>query len=184
VNMKKLLSVFLSISFLLIMPLMVKAEEITGKVEQTREISINSGLTIPIVFAYPVNSLSIRKGDVLPIKINQDIMVNNTLLFKKGNEGIVFIEEAKPARAWGRAGLIEINSGKINDIYGNEYPITLTNHSKGNTSKAAIILPIVSIIFLWPLLFFAFKKGEEVSIPPGKIFNAFITSPTTIKISQ
>lgn len=182
--MKKILPVLLSLCILTIMPLTVKATEIKGKIEQTKEISVNSGQIIPIVFTYPVNSISIRKGDILPIKVNQDVQVNNTLLFKKGTEGVAYIEEAKSARAWGRPGIIEINSGKINDVYGNEYPITLTNHSKGNSSKAAVILPIISAVILWPLIFFAFKKGEETSIPAGKIFNAFITSPTTIKVAQ
>jgi len=170
----------------------VSNETMKGKIEiakpvssmnQPKEISLNSGLTIPIVFTNQVNSKNVRKGDTLPIIINQDVVIDGIVIFKKGSQGVAFIEDSKTARTFGRPGSIDIETGKLTDVYGNEHTVGLSSHSVGNSCTSAIILPIISAVILWPLVFFAFKKGDEVSIPAGKIFNAFITAPETIKIN-
>lgn len=159
------------------------------KVEQVEQnnllktIEINNGLIIPVMFTSPVSSNNVKDGDMVGIAIYKDIFVNNILVFKKGTQGVAFIEQAKPARAWGRAGSIQINSAKISDVFGNEHVINLQSYSKGNTSKAAVILPIVGCIIVWPLIFFAFKKGSEVSLSAGKLYNGFIITPISVNIS-
>jgi len=188
--MKKFLSLILVALISLFMPVTTYAEIQKSSVEKNiskkqiqtnNKITINSGTLIPVIFAYPVNSQSVSKGDMLPITVDKDILVNDILVFKKGSQGIAFIEEVKHARAWGRPGMIQIQTGKLADVFGNEHTINLSYQAKGNSSKAAIILPIVAMIIVWPLVFFAFRKGEEISIPAGKIFNAFTTTPVIVK---
>ncbi len=151
---------------------------------EENELNIPSLLSIPVIFKYPVTSSQISTGDVLPISINEDVYVEKTLVFKKGTDGVIFIDNAKKGRSWGRGGKIEITNGKLKDVFGNDHVVKISTQAKGDSAASGKILPIVSLVVFWPLAFFGFKKGDEAVIPAGKIVYAFTTEPSTGKVSS
>lgn len=150
----------------------------------SNELNIPSLLSVPVIFKYPVTSNQIKTGDVIPVSVNEDVYVDQTLIFKKGTDGVAFIENSKNGRSWGRGGKIEITSGRINDVFGNEHTVKISTQAQGDSKASGKILPIVSLVVCWPLAFFGFKKGDEAVIPAGKLVYAFTTSPLSVNISK
>ena len=148
------------------------------------ELTIPTDLSIPLVFKYPVTSSQISTGDNIQIAVNDDVYVDKTLIFKKGTEGVVFVDSSKKGRSWGRGGKIEITSGRITDVFGNEHSVKLSARAKGDSKSSGKILPIVSLVILWPLAFFGFKDGDDAVIPAGKLIYAFTTAPTIAKVPK
>jgi hypothetical protein len=160
-----------------------KPEEVLTEQKFT-EITIPSTVAIPVVFKYPVTSDQLRTGDIVPIGLNEDVYIDNILVFKKGTDGALFVDKAKGNGAFGRGGSINISGGKITDVFGNEHTIKVSGNSKGDGSAAGVVLPILSLAILWPLAFFAFKKGKDAVIPAGKLLYAYTTSPEVIKVKS
>lgn len=148
------------------------------------ELNIPSLLSIPVIFKYPVTSNQIKAGDVIQIAVNEDVYIDKTLIFKKSTDGVVFIESSKNGRSWGRGGKIEITSGRITDVFGNEHTVKISTQAQGDSKASGKILPIVSLVVFWPLAFFGFKKGDEAVIPAGKLVYAFTTSPLSVNLSK
>ncbi len=143
-------------------------------------VDIPSGVNIPVTFKYPVESSQINAGDSLAIVIDEDVKVGRSVVFKRGTEGVAFVQKAKGGRAWGRAGYIKIASAQLKDIYGNKHNCSLSVNRQGDGKSSAIILPIVGALIFWPLLFFGFKHGDSITITPGTLFNAFTSASSSL----
>jgi len=174
------------ISLVFIIALLLRCSALTplASFAEENELNIPSLLSIPVIFKYPVTSSQISTGDVIPISINEDVFVEKTLVFKKGTDGVIFIDAAKKGRSWGRGGKIEITNGKLTDAFGNEHVVKISTQAHGDSAASGKILPVVGVLVFWPLAFFGFKKGDDAVIPAGKIVYAFTTEPAIVKVSS
>jgi len=73
-----------------------------------------------------VNSDDLKTGDMISVTVNENVKVNGVLVFKKGSTGILNVAKSVKSGGHGKAGLLEINGGRLNDIYGNTYPINIS----------------------------------------------------------
>lgn len=142
-------------------------------------LTVPSGETVPITFKHPINSADVKAGDVLAIVVDEDVIINKTLSFKAGDSGVAYVEKAKGGGAWGRAGSLSISSAEIKDVNGDKHQCALSIDKKGHGKSSGIILPIIGAVILWPLIFFAFKKGDPVVINPGQVLYAITGSYQT-----
>ena len=149
---------------------------------EIKNITIPSFTSIPIIFKYPLAGNSLKNGDPIGVQVNDDVLVNNTLIFKKGQDATLFVDKSKHAGAWGRGGKIEIQTGSVRDVYGNDYIINATKQVGADSKPSAIIFPIVSLVICWPLAFLALRHGDEATIAPGTIINGLTSSPKTIAV--
>ncbi len=146
------------------------------------QLIIPDGLNVPLSFKHAVISDQIKLGDSLAMRIDQDVKVGSVTVFKKGDEATSYVEKSKHGRAFGRAGLVEIKSAIVKDTFGNKHNVNLSVNRKGETKSSGIILPVVGALIFLPLMLFGFKKGENVTINPGNVFDAFTVDSSTIEI--
>lgn len=159
-------------------------KKITIKKSDSNKITLNPGFEIPLYFPNSVMGNNLDEGDMLPLKVYNDIVINDTLIFKKDTAGLAVIGFCKKSKSWGRGGKLAIEKITLSDEFGNEYDLAANIDKKGNSSNfVGKALPIAGgLIVAWPLLFFGFKKGKEVKIPANTILKGFITQPTEIKM--
>ncbi len=139
-------------------------------------LTVPSGETIPVTFKHSVNSSDVRAGDVISLIVDENVIIGGTLAFKAGSTGVAYVEKAKGGGAWGRAGYIHIATAEINDVNGEKHTCALSVNKKGEGKSSGIILPIIGAIILWPLIFFAFKKGDPAVVNPGQVLYAITGS--------
>ncbi|MCK7484431.1 MAG: hypothetical protein MZU97_01910 [Bacillus subtilis] len=85
----------------------------SGSALARQTVRVPSGTTIPIVFKAPVNSDSLQKGDVISIVINQHVKINNRIVFKQGDTGLVYVENVKKIKAsWQEQVLLKLEKAK------------------------------------------------------------------------
>lgn len=148
------------------------------------KLIVPNGLELKISFKHKIRSNEVQDGDLIPIKVVKNVYVGDTLVFKQNSEGIAEIESSKHSGSLGRGGKIIIEKGKIYDVFGNEHAVNIRTTRKGKSKPSAIIMPVVGLAVLWPLAFFALRKGNEATISDSVIFNAITTSETTININN
>ena len=135
---------------------------------------------IPLEFKYPVYGNSIKKGDLVRVAIAENVRIENALVFKKGDLGTLLVEKSKHSKAFGRGGKLQIQTGSVKDVFG----VQLTARYKGDSKASGIILPIISILILWPLVFFALRKGKEAVIPAGAIVRGLTSTEAVVPYSN
>lgn len=164
--------------------------------EKTQPVTIEAGLvktenkvlTIPrntalqLVAKFPVAGNSLKAGDMLPIQVAKDVEVDGHTVFKSGQDAVLFVKKSKKPGIWGRGGVLIIDNGSIKDAFGNEHSLQVTREIEGDDKASGIVLPIVSLIVLWPLVFCTLIKGEESVLGAGTLIPAFTTSEVKVAL--
>lgn len=173
-------------NLLLLMTLLFRYALLTplASLGESDKLKVPSSLSIPISFAEPVTSNKVASGDSIPVVINKDIYVEDTLVFKRGTDGVVFIDSRKKGGRWGSAGKIKITKGKLTDVFGTQHDVKISEREKGDGKPSAKILPAVGLVVFWPLLLFGLRKGEQAVIPAGKIIYAFTADSVKVDTSK
>lgn len=161
--MKKIFSLFLLITFLnLYSPVLAKT------------IDVKSGVRVPITVKSKNTSRHIIAGQKIDAIIEDDVKVNNILVFKKGDPATINISDVKKAGFLGNAGEMYLVNGEISDINGEKHLIEYNQKIIGDEKTYPKVLLGVSIFFLFPLALFAFVKGGQAELCPNKVIDVAV----------
>ena len=160
--MKKIITLFLFIVFVLQ----------TNVVYAIEAISVPRGTEVPIYFTSNNNSDKLYSGDIVSIKIAEDVYVNNKKVFAKGGSGYAEIEKAVRSGSHGRAGLIVINNAQVKDIQGKNHSVQLNIYEKGESRRASAITLSVLGVLLILVPFGIWREGDPAHVRSSKIFMA------------
>ena len=84
------------------------------------EIQLPANTVIKVALVKPVGSREGQVGDVVKVKVLEDVIVNDALVFAKGLYGTGVIETVKRPDGWGSNGKLIINFNKLTGIDGQE----------------------------------------------------------------
>ena len=152
--MKKFISLFICFSFILVFPVSVMAEQ----------IQVKSGLNIPLVFTEYKTSKNTISGEKIKAVIENDVKINDIVIFKKNDNAVLYAVDTKKAGFVGIPGQISLINGKVTDINGIQRNIEYTQRIEGQEKNYPKILLGVSIFMLFPLALFGFVKGGEAEL--------------------
>ena len=137
-------------------------------------LEVPAGTTIPIIFNNSVSSDSLNDGDIISIKVVEDVYINNTKVFARDTQGVAYVHKSECSEHHGGAGKIEIKDGKIKDINNKKHNVQLSISAKGkNKRPSSIFLSIIGVcLILVP--FGCWRYGEPAIVSQSQIFNAII----------
>ena len=168
-----------------------KAVRIPQQVEKSLEcpektlhtLVIPEGTLIPITLNNTISSDNLKTGDMISAGLSESVSINGMTLFRKGSNGVLYISKSIKSAGHGKPGELEITSGRIVDIYGNQYPLQLSVSSKGiGKRKWAITSSIVGMaLILTP--FGIWIEGTPATLQGGLVVEAFTKTRKTIEIS-
>ena len=79
---------------------------------------VPAGTTIPISINQKITSKNVASGASIKAKIDEDIIINNTLVFKKGDSASINVMSAEKAGFLGKPGELVLYGGKVYDVNG------------------------------------------------------------------
>ena len=160
--MKKIITLFLFSIFVLQ----------TNVVYAIEAIKVPRGTEVPVYFSSNVNSDKLYSGDIVSLKVAEDIYVNNKKVFAQGSTGFAEIEKAVRSGSHGRAGEIVINHARVKDVNGKNYTVQLNVSEKGISRRpSAITLSVVGVLLIL-IPFGIWREGDPAHIRATKIFTA------------
>ncbi len=181
---KRAFTLFLVFSFFLMtsgVSFAASVEPQKTAISNTKEVlSIPSGTVIPVVFKYPLSSDSLQNSDLISIVVDEDVVIDNHIIFKKGTSGVAYVQKVVHSGQHGRAGNLQIKEGKIKDVNKVDHPIQLSVEAKGETKRgSAIFLSVIGVLLLL-IPFGIWRTGTPASVSAAKVMEGFITSPSEI----
>lgn len=135
-----------------------------------------SNLIIPkdtlvlVEFLNNIDSGSNQVGDKVQFETREKLVIDGVTVIPYGTRGVGSIEEVHRAGSWGKGGYFKISFGSLKAVNGMEIPVEIGKAAQGAQRAEGVILPVVSLVFCWPLAFFGFTKGKEAKIAQGTQF--------------
>ena len=168
--MKKIIALFLCLSFTVLMPL------------QTLAISqIEAGAKIPLIYVgEKTSSKNLRSGDRVQAEVLNDVIVNNRVVFRQGAPATLNVADARKARFWGNPGEMLLINGSVQDVTGKYRSVEFTYRITGEEKTWPKVMGCISIFFLFPLALCGFVKGGQAELLPQKVIYTTLLSNFSI----
>ena len=129
-------------------------------------VKVPAGTSIPITVEHNVTSKTVASGGAIDAVIAEDVIINNNIVFKKGDNASITVLSAKKAGFIGKPGEMSLYGGKVYDTKGIEHKIDLNRQIEGDEKTWPKVCLGVSIFFLWPLALCGFVKGGQAKLNP------------------
>ncbi len=155
-----------------------------AQTEQLFKIPANTIIRVRTV--EDVSSETARVGDVVPMEVLSDVLVNGFVIVRQGAPAVGEISRVKEARTMGRRGHVALTLSYVEALTGEHILVSGNRAEKGNGKVAKLTAEIVVttavtggiVGALW-----LFEKGHDTSIPPGTAFSVYTVGDTTIDLS-
>jgi len=147
-----------------------------------KTITLEAGTRVPITIYNTVNSDNLKTGDMISVSVSEPVKVNGVVIFKKGSTGVLSISKSVKSGGHGRAGQLEINGGRVTDVFGNAHPINASLSSKGNSKRGwAIVSSILGVVLIL-VPFGIWVDGTPATVQGGQYIDALTTSASEIEV--
>jgi len=146
--------------------------------DNTKEsLFIPAGTIIELELSTPVHSKRNKIGDMIILKVREDVFVDGIMVVQKGSTGLAYVTDVKRAGPWGKGGAIKLKAECVWSINEIKIPIDFDLDEKGSGHK--MLVPIILVG-----LYSGYITGEHVSIQPGTKFSAQVPVDTNLNCSS
>lgn len=120
------------------------------------------------IMLVPAETITSRTaGKQLKLKIKEDVLIDNVVIFKKDSKAFLKIVDTELASQMGVPGSIEICNGYVFDAKGSKHEVVIDKKIYGKEQVwAQVLFSIGLTIILCPLCLFGFVKGTNAKISP------------------
>jgi hypothetical protein len=137
--------------------------EITGVLPG--HVYIPKGTKFKVELVDAANSKSNKTGQVLDIRMVDNLIVNNVVVIPKGTVGTAYVYEGQKAGGFGRKGVLKIAGKEISTINGVSVPLRKGIVGMGDSDGGAVaVAAVVSLVGG------LFMKGSNIDYPAGTDF--------------
>lgn len=138
---------------------------------------IPKGTRLQIELTKELSSKKAKVGDSVPLKLVQNLIINDVVVIPAGSEVRGIVTKARKAGGLGRGGKLEFTVVSVNTINGVEVPLQYTKgeHGAGDGGAVAVVafVSIVGGIFM---------KGKNVVYNEGLRFDAEVTANVDLNV--
>ena len=138
---------------------------------------IPKGTTLQIELTKELSSKKAKVGDLIPLKIVQNLIINDVVVIPAGAEVKGVVTKARKAGGLGRGGKLEFTIVSVDTINGVKVPLQYTKGEHGaNEGGAVAVVVFVSIVGG------IFMKGKNVVYNEGLRFDAEVAANVDLNV--
>ena len=127
-------------------------------------IKVKEGTSVYITVEENKTSKNTISGEKIKAKIADDVKVDNTIVFKKDANALLYVSDVKSNGFLGNAGEILLFGATVYDNKGSKHSSEVYYKIAGNDKTYPKVLMTTGLI-IWPLLLFGFVRGGHAKIP-------------------
>jgi hypothetical protein len=153
-------------------------------------ISIPARTIIDLELDTDVRTDSYKEGDLIGLRVAQDVVAGGKVVVERGALARAKVYELNRARRWGKGGEIAWVLQDVTAVNGQRIPLEFSYSFKGVKNHSEVITGgvVTSVIYGLPTLgilapvglLFGLRKGKEVILPKGKLFEAVVRTDTLL----
>jgi PDZ domain len=165
---------------------LISSAPVSAQADPENFFKIPANTIIRVRTVEGVSSESARVGDVVPMEVLSDVIVNGFVVVKQGSPAVGEISRAQEARTLGRRGKVALTLNYVEAVTG-EHILVGGNRSEKGDGKVAKLTAEIALTTaatggligaLW-----LFEKGHDSFIPPGTAFSVYTAGDTRINPS-
>ena len=134
-------------------------------------VQVPANTLIKVALADRVNAKNLKAGDTIHYRVAEDVIVDGSLIFAKGEPGTGVVEKVKQAKNFGRNAEVQIDFNKTKSIDGTEVDTYVGEESKQEMQNMAMAAgaSVAGMLLLGPIGIIggAFVKGKNIDLPEG-----------------
>ena len=143
-----------------------------GSIDIPMELTdVPADTLIKVTLVTPVNAKNLKQGDAIEFKVAEDVLVNDCLIFAKGEPGRGKVAKVVQARNFGRDAEVVIDFDETKSIDGTYVDTFIGEESKKQMEHMAMAAgaSIAGMVILGPvgIIAGAFVKGKNIDLPAG-----------------
>ncbi|SJZ46943.1 hypothetical protein [Selenihalanaerobacter shriftii] len=154
-----------------------------GKIK-VKEIDIPSHTLVKIELLEKLNSSQVRKGEKIPYRVVNDILVDGKLVLPAGSRGKVTVTGVEEAKSFGQDGKIKLDFNKIALMDGTKVGLNIAKKAmeENRSMKMAVGASILGTAILGPagLVTGYFVKGDDKVIKANQPFYVETQFPVVV----
>ena len=118
------------------------------------------------IYLTPTNTITSKENNIDKIDaiITENVIVNNTIIFKAGDRATLHIEEIEKAHCWGNPGKLFVNNGYAYNVKGDKHKILISRNYYGDEKLWPKACGVASLFLLLPLALFGFVHGGQAIV--------------------
>lgn len=118
------------------------------------------------IYISPIDTVTSKDKNVdnIDATILEDVVINNTLIFRVGDKANLHIGEIEKAHCWGNPGKLVVSNGYAYDVKGNKHKIMISKNYYGEEKTWPKACGVISIFLLWPLALCGFVHGGQAVV--------------------
>ncbi|MFA7620538.1 MAG: hypothetical protein WCY56_01695 [Aminobacteriaceae bacterium] len=153
----------------------------------SQEIELPEATVIRASLAYPLSPKSAKKGDVVDLTLDSDLVVGSNLLAPKGSRVTASVEEVTKPRSFGRPAEVKISIDSLFPLGPTDIPLVFGEESKQaveaeSAQLAAAGTSVVGALLLGPvgLVTGFLVRGDLKELPAGSV--VFSQTAETVRV--
>jgi len=151
-------------------------------------VTLPGGTVVPVHLASDLSSSTAKPGQTFRIVAAAPVVVKGWVAVKRGATGQGTVAAATPAGKSGRQGTLSITFDWMYGADGRKIPLAAIerNQSGKNKTGSSNAANVGATLLLGPVGLFAhnFVKGHDISVPPTKVFHAYVGRTVAISATQ
>ncbi len=123
----------------------------------------------------PISSKKSKEGNTFRLRTVDNLMINDVIVIRKGEEVTGHITKARKNGLLGRKGRLEFNIPYVKTVNGIDVPVHGVVEAKGKSDGGAVAVA-VAVTLVGGL----FMKGTNVYYQPGQMFEVQVAQDTDL----
>jgi hypothetical protein len=147
------------------------------------QIVLPSGTKLSARLEQTISSATAEEGQQVQLSVTEAVKVNGTVVIPQGAPIVGTIVLAQEKRSMGRAGKLDFSVDKVRAADGEYIPLRYTMQKKAGEGKGTStgIMTAGAAVLFWPAApFFLMRKGKDVNINKGIVFEVFTDQDHTV----
>ena len=129
------------------------------------DINVPANTSVTIAVEQMQTSKTVVPGSTIEARIVDDVIIDNVLVFRKGDRAVLNVLTAKKAKFVGIPGEMLVSGGKVFDVNGDEHRFDFNRQFVGEEKTwPKVCLGCGLFIILAPIALFGFVKGGQAEV--------------------
>jgi PEGA domain len=156
------------------------------KGETNEQFALLDGTPIKLKISRSVSSSDASAGQSVDFEVQQDVLINGTVVIAKGAVAMGSVTQAVPKRRMGRAGKLEIVLEYVRLTDTEKVPVRAVKNAKGQNRTGGMTVGIVATgLLFWPAApLFLLMHGKDITVPQGAEVTAYVNGDTKLDAAK